>query len=91
MKIWLDHKFATATAVILGAPGAVTCFTCHVTASACVDVDTHFGALPSGTSEVDLGLTTRLECPKDIDNEVIIPSGAAVTVKSGIEAGSSVQ
>lgn len=59
--------------------------------SACVDVDTYFGAISSGTGEVDLGLTTRLECPKDVDTEIVIPSGAALTVKSGLDAESSVQ
>lgn len=34
---------------------------------------------------VDLGQTTRLECPKDEDTEIVIVSGQHLTVSSGLD------
>lgn len=43
------------------------------------------------TSEVNLGQTTRLACPKDEDTEIVIVSGQHLTVKSGIDYQEPVQ
>ncbi|CAN0078250.1 unnamed protein product [Pylaiella littoralis] len=73
--------------------------------SACEDVDTYFGSisritsgdadndfdLAYGASEVNLGLLTKLECPSDEDTEIVIVIGTDLTIKSDIDAASSVQ
>lgn len=53
--------------------------------SSCADVDLYFGSMTVDTSEVDLGQTTKLECPKDEDTEIVIVSGQQLTVKSALD------
>eukprot|EP00752_Nemacystus_decipiens_P005675 g5136.t1 len=53
--------------------------------SSCPDVDKYFGSMTSDTSVVDLGQTTRLECPSDEDTEIVILRGQHLTVSSGLD------
>lgn len=59
--------------------------------SSCADVDQYFGSMTSDTSVVDLGQTTRLECPNDEDTEIVIVGGHHLTVTSGLDVDEPVK